>query len=155
MNISQSVKNLINKECANHDKFFNDIKNYCSNRDKNIYRDKDYPKSIQCIYFLEDNARCGYFEKAVLGINPQLETLYKAEYIAKKEGYKLTNQYKKQITKDKTPVVGKVKIHCKKCKEIFLADNYRSQYCEKCKKFLSRERNRNRKLKSKNTQSAL
>ena len=145
--LEDKVKNLITKECANHEKIFNDIKNYCSNRDRSVYRDKDYPKSIQCIYFFENNARCEYFEKAVLGMNPQLEALYRAKYQARQIGFQLTEQDKNQIIKEKSPIAGKVNIHCKKCKKIFLADNYRSQYCEKCRKDINRKNWRDNKRK--------
>ncbi|GAI84116.1 unnamed protein product, partial [marine sediment metagenome] len=84
---------------------------------------------------------------AVLPMNPQLEALYRAKHQTKKESYKLTNQYKKQIVEDKGLVAGKVNIHCKKCKKTFQADHYNQKYCESCKKYLTKKRWREQKQK--------
>ena len=134
MKTIESIKKLVTNECAHHDKLQNNIKNHC---------DGEFTKSLQCIFFLEDKARCEYFERAVLPMNPQLEALYRSEHQAKQVGYELTDQDKKQIVEKESPIAGKVKIHCKRCKKIFLADNYRSQYCDNCKKYLNREQKRN------------
>jgi hypothetical protein len=134
MNINQRVRNFVTKECAHHEKILNDIKNYC---------DREFTKSLQCILFLEDNARCGYFEKAVLPMNPPLEALYQAKHKAEQIGFQLTEQDKKQILETESSVINKVNIHCKRCNKMFLANNYRSQYCEECKKFLNKEYQKN------------
>ena len=110
-------------ECASYCASLNGIKDYC---------DKEEEEDCRCS--LVQDKRCGYFEKAVLPMNPQLEALFKA----KEKGYKLSKEDRARMS----PVKGKVKIHCKKCKKPFLADNYRQQYCEFCKKFLQRERKR-------------
>ncbi|GAG64904.1 unnamed protein product, partial [marine sediment metagenome] len=65
--------------------------------------------------------------------------LYQAEHQAKIEGCELSNQYKEQILIEKSSAAGKVKIHCKKCNEIFLTNDYRSQYCKKCKRIIRRK----------------
>jgi len=131
MNIGKAVKILVTRECANYDEVFNDIKDYCC---------LEWTKDYRCIFFIKENAECVYFERAVLPTNPQLEGLYQAEHQAKIEGRELSNQYKKRIVEGKSSVVGKVKIHCKKCNEIFLANDYRSQYCKKCKRIIRREK---------------
>ena len=138
MNIGKLVKKLITGDCANYDEVFNNIKDYCC---------REWTKGYRCIFFIKENAKCDYFERAGLSMNPQLESLYRAEHQAKKEGYKLTNQYKKHIVEDKGLVEGKVKIHCKKCGKTFQANNYRQQYCDYCKKYLNRERWRESKSK--------
>ena len=138
MNIGKAVKILVTRECANYDEVFNDIKDYCC---------LEWTKDYRCIFFIKENAECVYFERAVLPTNPQLEGLHKAEHQAKIEGRELSNQYKEQILIEKSSAAGKVKIHCKRCKMIFLANNYRSQYCERCKRSLNRERWRENKSK--------
>jgi len=140
MKTIESIKKLVNG-CNHHDKNFNNIKDYC---------DRESTKSLQCIFFLEDKARCEYFEKAVLPMNPQLEALYWSGHQAKQAGYELTDQDKKQIVEKESPVAGKLKIHCKRCKKVFLADNYRSQYCDNCKKYLNRERARDNMSRKRN-----
>ena len=138
MNIGKAVKILVTRECANYDEVFNDIKDYCC---------LEWTKGYRCIFFIKENAECVYFERAVLPTNPKLEALYRSEHQAKIEGCELSNQYKKRISEEKSSVAGEVKIHCKRCKMIFLANNYRSQYCDKCKKYLNRERWRESKSK--------
>ena len=138
MNIGKSVKKLVINECACYDEVFNDIKDYCC---------LEWTKGYRCIFFIKENAKCDYFERAVLPTNPQLEALYRAEHQAKIEGRDLSNQSEKRIVEEKSSVAGKVKIHCKRCKDVFLANNYRSQYCDKCKKYLNRERWRESKSK--------
>jgi len=138
MNIGKAVKILVTRECANYDEVFNDIKDYCC---------LEWTKGYRCIFFIKENTECVYFERAVLPTNPQLEALYRSEHQAKIEGCELSNQYKKRISEEKSSVAGEVKIHCKRCKMIFLANNYRSQYCDKCKKYLNRERWRESKSK--------
>jgi len=141
MNIGKSVKKLVIKECACYDPSTGGIiykgnkpipitiKNYC---------DREREKDCRCSIFKDK--RCSYFERAVLPMNPQLEALYIAEHKAKEVNYE-------RIVEEKSSVAGKVKIHCKKCKDVFLANNYRSQYCDKCKKYLNRERWRESKSK--------
>ena len=107
----------------------------------------EWTKGYRCIFFIKENTECVYFERAVLPTNPQLEALYRSEHQAKIEGCELSNQYKKRISEEKSSVAGEVKIHCKRCKMIFLANNYRSQYYDKCKKYLNRERWRESKSK--------
>jgi len=138
MNISKSVKKLVIRDCANYDEVFNNIKDYCC---------LEWTKGYRCIFFIRENAECDYFERAVLPNNPQLEALYRAEHKAKEANYKLTKEDKKRIVEEKTPVAGKVKIHCKKCKQVFLADHYNQQYCDDCKRYLNRERWRENKDK--------
>ena len=139
MNISKSVKKLVIRDCANYDEVLNDIKDYCC---------LEWTKGYRCIFFLRENAKCDYFERAVLPNNPQLEALYRAEHQAKIVNYELTKEDKEQILKEESSVAGKVKIHCKKCGKTFLADNYRQQYCKFCKKSIRRESTRNAMAKN-------
>ena len=141
MNIGKSVKKLLIRDCANYDEVFNNIKDYCC---------LEWTKGYRCIFFIRENAECGYFEKAVLPMNPQLEALYKADIKARQVDYKLSKEDKERIVKDKSPVAGKVKIHCKKCKWVFLADHYNQKYCESCKEYLTKKRWREQKQKEKN-----
>jgi len=134
MNIGKSVKKLVIRDCANYDEVLNDIKDYCC---------LEWTKGYRCIFFLKENTECDYFERAVLPMNPQLEAMYKAEHIAKEVGYELTKGEKENILEQESSVKGKVKVHCKRCGKIFLADNYRQQYCEFCKKFIRRQSTRN------------
>jgi len=138
MNIGKSVKKLVIRDCANYDEVFNNIKDYCC---------LEWTKGYRCIFFLKENAKCDYFERAVLPMNPQLESLYKAKHIAKKVGYELTKKEKEDILDKKSSVKGKVKIHCKRCKRTFLADHYNQKYCKDCKRYLNRERWRENKDK--------
>lgn len=133
MNIGKSVKKLVIRDCANYDEVFNNIKDYCC---------LEWTKGYRCIFFIKENAKCDYFERAVLPRNPQLEALYIAEHKAKLVKYELTKENKKRIIEDKSSVAGRIEIHCKKCKKTFLANNYRSQYCEKCRKYVRRESTR-------------
>ncbi|GAI81974.1 unnamed protein product, partial [marine sediment metagenome] len=110
MNIGKSVKKLVIRDCANYDEVFNNIKDYCC---------REWTKDYRCIFFIKENAKCGYFEKAVLPMNTQLEALYQAEHQAKIEGRELSNQSKELIAEEKSLVSGKVNIHCKKCKKTF------------------------------------
>ena len=134
--LNVSVKKLVREECASYNESLNDIEDYC---------DQENTKDYRCIFFTgeEDNARCGYLEKAVLPMNPQLEALYIAEYKAKIANYELTKEDKQRIIEEKSSIVGKVQIHCKRCGKTFQADNYRQQYCEFCKKSIRRESTRN------------
>lgn len=133
MNIGKSVKKLITGDCANHDEVFNNIKDYCC---------REWTKGYRCIFFIKENAKCDYFERAVLPMNPQLEAFYRAEHKAKIEGLELSNQSKELIAEEKSLAAGKVNIHCKRCGKTFLANNYRCQYCEICKKYVRRESTR-------------
>lgn len=133
MNISKSVKKLVIRDCANYDEVLNDIKDYCC---------LEWTKGYRCIFFLKGNTECDYFERAVLPMNPQLEALYQAEHKAKEVNYELTKEDEEQILKEESSVAGKVKIHCKRCKRTFLADNYRQQYCNFCKRYVKRQSTR-------------
>lgn len=133
MNIGKSVKKLVIRDCANYDEVFNNIKDYCC---------REWTKGYRCIFFIKENAKCDYFERAVLPMNPQLEALYQAEHQAKIEGHELSDKSKELIVEEKSLVAGKVKMHCKKCGNPFQANNYRSQYCEKCRKYVRRESTR-------------
>ena len=148
MNIKQQIKRLIRNECACYDPSTNGII-YIKNIPQSItikdYCDREREKDCRCSIF--KNKRYSYFERAVLPMNPQLEALYIAEHKARQINYKLSKEDKKRIVEEKSSVAGKVKIHCKKCKDVFLANNYRSQYCDKCKKYLNRERWRESKSK--------
>ncbi len=95
------VKKLVLNECACYSQFLNGIKDYCD-------KEKE-----DCRCFIYKDERCGYFERAVLPMNPQ-----------------------------------KVEINCKKCGKTFLADNYRHQYCEFCKRVIRVEK---RYIKSQST----
>ena len=158
MSIRQHIRSLVVKECACYDSSTKGII-YIKNVPQSItiknYCDKEQDKDCKCLIFKDK--RCDYFERAVLPINPQLEALYKAEHIAKKVGYKLTEREKEDILEKKSSVKGKVKIHCKRCGKTFLANNYRQQYCEICKKYIRRESTRIAvaKYKDKSKQSAL
>ena len=132
MNISKSVKKLVIRDCANYDEVFNDIKDYCC---------LEWTKDYRCLFFIKENAKCDYFERAVLPMNPQLEALYQAEHKAKEVNYELTKEDKERVVEEKSSAAGKIKIHCKRCKKTFLANNYRCQYCESCKKDIRKENN--------------
>lgn len=148
--LNVSVKKLVRSECACYSETLNGIKDYCDREDTKDYR---------CVFFIkeEDNARCGYFEEAVLPVNPQLEALYIAEHKAKMVDYELTKEDKERIIEGKSSIAGKVQIHCKKCGKTFQADNYRQQYCKICKRYLRRESTRNAVTKNRDKckQSAL
>jgi len=131
MNINQKIKHLIVNECACYSAFLNDIKDYC---------DREYEEDCRCSLFKDK--RCEYFERAVLPMNPQLEELYKADIKAKTIGYELSQKEKESIIEKESSIKGKIKIHCKKCGKIFLADNYRQQYCKFCKGLIRRENKR-------------
>ena len=150
MIIKQKVRNLVVKECACYDPSTNGIV-YIKNIPQSItiknYCDKEHDKDCRCLIFKDK--RCGYFEKAVLPMNPQLEALYKAEHISKEVGYALTKEDKEKIVEEKILVAGKFKIHCKKCGKTFLADNYNQKYCESCKEYLTKKRWREQKQKEK------
>ena len=133
--LNVSVKKLIRNECACYSEGLNGIKDYC---------DRENTEDYRCVFFIkesEDNARCGYFERAVLPMNPQLEALYIAEHKAKMANYELTKEDKERIIEEKSSIAGKVQIHCKRCGKTFQADNYRQQYCDKCKRIIRRENN--------------
>ena len=123
-NTEQKIKKLIVDECACYSPNLNGIKHYC---------DREYDEDCCCRLFKDE--RCGYFERAVLPMNPQLEALYKA----KESGYELP----REVRDNTSSVKGKVNTHCKKCGKNFLADNYRQQYCKICKKYIQRENQRN------------
>jgi len=143
MNVFQSVKKLVRKECACYDPstkriiYINHIPQSITIKD---CCDREREKDCCCSIFKDK--RCSYFERTVLPMNPQLEALYIAEHKARQINYKLSKEDKKRILEGKSPVIGKVKIHCKKCKDVFLASNYRSQYCERCKKYLNKKHQR-------------
>lgn len=130
-NIQKLIQKLIINECACYSAILNGVKNYC-----------DKEKEKGCICSLFKNKRCDYFEKSVLPMNPQLEALYKAEHIAKLADFELTKEDKQRIVEGKSPIAGKVQVHCKKCGKIFQADNYRQQYCDRCKRYIRRENQR-------------
>ena len=158
MNINKSVKKLVVNECACYDPSTKGIA-YIKNIPQSItikdYCDREHDKDCRCLIFKDK--RCDYFERAELPMDPQLEALYKAEHKSKEVNYELTKEYKKRIVEEKPPVAGKVKIKCKKCKQRFLANNYRTQYCEKCREYVRKESTRNAvaKYKVKSKQSAL
>ena len=143
MNIGKSVKKLVVNECACYDPSTKGII-YIKNIPKSItikdYCDREHDKDCRCLIFKDK--RCDYFERAVLPMNPQLEALYRAEHIAKIEGHELSDQSKELIVEEKSSAAGKLKIHCKKCTRAFQANNYRQQYCEKCRKYVRRESTR-------------
>lgn len=118
------IKKLVVNECACYSSISNNIKDYC---------DKEQEEDCRCRIFKDK--KCGYFERAVLPMNPQLEALYKAN----DKGYKITKEDKESISF----VRGKVRIRCKKCGKLFLANNYRQKYCKICKRYICRENNRN------------
>jgi len=128
MNVDQQVKKLVLNECACYSQFSNGIKDYCDKEEED------------CRCFIFKDERCGYFEKSVLPMNPQLEALYKAE----KSGYELPKEEEENISS----VKGKVKMNCKRCGKTFQADNYRRQYCKFCKRVIRVEK---RYIKSQST----
>lgn len=150
MNIGKSVKKLVVNECACYDPSTNGII-YIKNIPQSIiikdYCDREHDKDCRCLIFKDK--RCGYFERAVLPMNPQLEALYKAEHISKEVGYKLTKGEKENILEQESSVKGKVKVHCKKCGKTFLADHYNQKYCESCKEYLTKKLWREQKQKEK------
>ena len=121
MNIDYQIKKLIRNECPCYNLSLNDIKDYC---------DRESEKDCRCSIFKDK--RCGYFEKAVLPINPKLEALFQA----KNAGYELTKEDEENISSIK----GKVNVHCKRCGKTFLADNYKRFYCDSCKRIIRREK---------------
>ena len=129
MNIELKIKKLVVNECAFYSSVLNGIKDYC-----------DKEQEEDCICSLLKDKRCGYFEKSVLPMNPQLEALYQS----KKAGYELPKEDEENIS----PTRGKVNVCCKRCGKTFQADNYRQQYCKICKRIIQREK---RYVKSQNT----
>lgn len=83
---------LIKEQCANYDVAMNDIKNHCCIRE-----------DCQCVYYHDENARCPYFEKSVLGIDKQLEAVYWAKIQAQSENRELSNQEIKEIKRLNKP----------------------------------------------------
>ena len=126
INTEQKVKQLVIDECACYSSTLNDIKHYC---------DKEYDEDCCCRLFKND--RCGYFEKAVLPMNPQLRELYRAELKGE-----ATEKDKEKIIEQESSIIGKVNVRCKRCNDVFLADNYRTQYCDKCKRIMTRKNKR-------------
>ncbi|MBA7547747.1 hypothetical protein ES705_40183 [subsurface metagenome] len=156
MNIGRSVKKLVVKECACYDpstKGIIHIKNIPQSITIKNYCDREHDKDCRCLVF--KYRRCDYFERVVLPMNPQLEALYKAEHIAEEVGYKMTKGDKKNILEKESSIKGKVKIHCKKCGKTFLANNYRQQYCDYCKRSIRREQKRKSSREARCGQSAL
>jgi len=140
MNINKSIRTLVKKECCCFDKSSNGITNYCDkepevSENKCAYFFKAKKPVEKGKKFIKIYARCSWFERAILPLNPQLEALYK------ERGNKLTKE-KEKIIKEKSPVAGKIKVHCKRCEKTFLANSYRARYCERCKRLISQEKNR-------------
>lgn len=122
MDIDQQIKKLVVNECACYSQSLNGIV-YIKNKPQSITI-KDYcdQERGDCRCFVFEGKKCEYFDKAVLPMNPLVE--------------------------GKSSVEGRVQIYCKKCGTTFLANNYRSQYCDRCKKYLRRESNRNAVVKN-------
>ena len=125
MKATRAVQKLVVDECHCYNISLNGIKHYCC---------KEMDKDCSCGIFKGE--RCWYFERAVLPMNPQLEALCRAELL------KLNEEAKERIIERESPVAGKIKIQCKKCGKVFLADNYRQQYCKFCKKQIRRKNKR-------------
>lgn len=129
MKTIKSIRKLITDECHCYSPILNGIKNYCQN---------EYDEDCCCRLF--KGGRCGYFEKAVLPLNPKLQILYISELKAKKIGYELTDSYKKNIMESESSVMGKIKLICKRCNGLFFADSRRNLYCDQCKRIIRREK---------------
>jgi len=140
MDIEIEIKKLVINECACYSSILNGIKNYC---------DREKEEDCRCLIFKDK--RCGYFEKAVLPMNPKLEALYRADIKAKKEKYELTKEDRQRITEEKSSVLGKVKIRCKRCGKTFQANYRNQQYCEFCKRYIRRKNQRDWISKKRNT----
>lgn len=133
MNIDYQIKKLVRSECACYSPSQDGIV-YTKNKPQSVtikdYCDKEQEED--CICSLFKNKRCGYFEKSVLPMNPQLEALYQS----KKAGYELPKEDKENISSTR----GKVNVYCKRCGKTFQADNHRQQYCKFCKRIIQREK---------------
>ncbi len=125
----QKIRNLASDECSCYSPILNGIKHYCDQE-----KDKDYT----CKLFKGE--RCAYFEKFVLPLNPQLQELYKSELKAKTDGYKITEENKKDILQNQSPIIGEIKVECARCGEPFVTTDLKGKYCRLCKKIIQREK---------------
>ena len=109
MNNIIKIKKLIKKECANY------------NYDGYMC----WPRDCVCKYFVEHEEdklmRCGYFEKAVLPVDPNLESEYR-------------KHFEMGVTTD-------VKV-CEGCGTLMRKSSNRQKYCNNCKKYVSKEQKR-------------
>lgn len=88
----KTVLQLIKEQCANYDFTMNDIKNHCCIRE-----------DCQCTYYQDENTRCPYFEKSVIGIDKQLEAVYWAKLQATTENRELSINEVKEIKQRSKP----------------------------------------------------
>jgi hypothetical protein len=90
----KTLLQLVRQECANHDNESHKIKDYCC-----ISKTDDH----KCIYVLDENSRCGYFEECVLPLDKELEAIYYAEKKAQIENRELSNKERKKIKEQNKP----------------------------------------------------
>ncbi|MGF7184957.1 formylmethanofuran dehydrogenase subunit E [Desulfitispora alkaliphila] len=130
------LKKLIKSDCAGFNKTLNNKTNFCIQVDDT------------CMFFVEmadvqdtndtqtgDNQnnlpKCKYFEEGVLPLLPDLERQYHEYH---KSELSITTKHKPKVRKK-----------CEKCDEPILATSNRQKYCEKCKKAIQREQQKERK----------
>lgn len=123
MKIDIRVKKLVASECASYSSDWVGINHYCCMTD------------CTCRYFKDTDTlpRCNYFERGVLPLDEKLQ----ADYIA--EQSKENQVVEKGVSAKPKPTV-----KCAKCEELFKANSNRQQYCEKCRKSIIKEQNRER-----------
>jgi hypothetical protein len=129
---SNKIKSLIANECASYERKGHGINNYCCNEPGD---------SKQCLYHTEGNNHCcGYFEDAVLPLEPETAALYRAELKANAEGHELT-KYQRKLAVDAIRKEAK----CSTCGKVFNPASGRQKNCEYCRKQKIREQARKRK----------
>lgn len=115
------IKKLIKNQCAGYFDKQSAIHNYCSSKDGS------------CVFFgdNEELPACRYFEEGVLPLDTGLEFEYRQEH---KMGISQNRQ-------------AKPKVKCERCETSFDANSNRQKCCEKCRKIIKREKDRNRQQK--------
>lgn len=122
------IKMLAKSECANYETKFNSVKDCCLIKGN-------------CALITNDElVRCGYFEEAVLPLDPELEAVYFAIHKANASGQEVTSKYIKAVRE-----ANKVVKTCDRCGKEFRPSNNRQRHCDLCKKIISRDQARERK----------
>lgn len=110
----------------------------------------------KCVFFGEPQQGtpgCGYFERVVLPLDPELEAVYLAERRAAAGGYALTPLQAEMVKESARPP--QARVACMKCGRVFPAPSNRQQYCPECRDTARRERSRARKLKQRTKGAAV
>ena len=124
--VEEDYKYKINRNVALSNPVLNEVKkmlNDCANysRSQCLVQDKE------CVFVIESNHRCHYFENCVLPTNPQLMEVYIRVYDN-------DNQARRDLKE------GLKK--CAKCGKQFYPNGNKQKYCELCKVVLNKEHKR-------------